>query len=76
MKNPLVMKKPAPHPKDVLLACNKINYMIIKYGCKRYKKKRDKGDRVINKVMRRYHLRGTCSEEYWRLKLTCLLIGE
>jgi hypothetical protein len=70
------MKKKAPKVKDLKKAKQKIEYMISTYGHKRYKKRRRKCARVVEAVLKKYNIKGTISEEYWRLAYTCWMIGE
>lgn len=70
-----VKQKPHPKPSDVRRAQRAIDNLLIKYGTKRYKKRRSKVDRIVAEALDKYNLRKTSSEEYWRLAFTCKLLG-
>jgi hypothetical protein len=70
-----IKRLPSPRPKDVARAKKEITKRIAKYGTKRYKRRRQRADEIVEEVLTRHNIKGTSSYEYWRLALLCDLIG-
>jgi len=68
--------RPAPKVRDVMKARDAVTRLVRKYGTRRYRRHRDKADRIVRKALKKYHIRHTSTEEYWRLAFICILIGQ
>jgi hypothetical protein len=68
-------KGKAPKPVDIIRARTAIDNLARRYGNKHYKKRRKKVSRIVEEALTKYEIRNTISENYWRLALTCQLIG-
>lgn len=72
---PKIKLRASPKARDVAKARNAIYHLVEKYGTRRYKRKRYRADRVVEKALKRFNIMQTSSEQYWRLAFTCILIG-
>jgi hypothetical protein len=75
-KKPRIKLQPSPRASNVRRARIAVTRLVRKFGTKRYKKHRRKTTRIVEKALVKYHLKDTSSEMYWRLALTCILIGQ
>jgi hypothetical protein len=71
-----IVLKAAPKVRDVMKAKEAITRLVRKFGTRRYRRHRDKADRIVHKALKKYHIRHTSTEEYWRLAFICILIGQ
>jgi hypothetical protein len=67
-KKPLPKPLPSPKAKNVerFLAC------VVRKA----KKRREQAEKDLERYIIRYHLKGKNTENYWRLKGICVLIGK
>ena len=62
-------------PENVTSCELAVQRAIEKRGHKVYRHDRERTARFLKRLFRKYRLRGTTTEEFWRLMLSCRLIG-
>jgi hypothetical protein len=62
-------------PSDVDAVQVALKKAVAKRGHKTYRKDRPRCDRFIKRLFKKYQIKGTSSEEFWRVTCVCMLIG-